>query len=398
MRLQPRATLTLGRHSPSQEHMFHWGNGVGKRHLTISHTGDALLLQDLNELGGTRVKVLAKKKKRHPLTRQRINNLVSLRQILGLAKNALPQEEALALIRQVNTMEWSAKLRPRDDRGLPGGLLRIPDHVTPIILGDLHANLNNLLTALSVNGFLSALQEGSACLILLGDSVHCELGYCLAEMDSSMVMMDTIFRLMTLFPQRVFYLMGNHDSFGKDVFKGGVPQGELWRDHLLDVRGQAYVEEMSQFYQSLPVVAVGKDFLACHASPPNAPVSEEMIVNLYKYVGLSRVLTWNRLRSTRHPGGYVGWDVKHFRETFRLPVDTPFIVAHTPLNREGTLWTHVSGISNHHIVYSGRAHQLSLFTRVGGQVVPLVYFSDGIQEVLAEMDMLEMMANHEVNE
>jgi hypothetical protein len=38
------------------------------------------------------------------------------------------------------------------------------------------AQVDNLLTVLSQNAFLDAIEEGSAALVILGDAVHCEAG------------------------------------------------------------------------------------------------------------------------------------------------------------------------------------------------------------------------------
>ena len=65
--------------------------------------------------------------------------------------------------------------REKDINGQPGGVLSIPDKMSCIIIGDLHTQLDNLLTILSQNNFLAALEKGEACLIFLGDAVHPEI-------------------------------------------------------------------------------------------------------------------------------------------------------------------------------------------------------------------------------
>jgi hypothetical protein len=59
----------------------------------------------------------------------------------------------------------------------------------------------------------------------------------LREMQSSMLLMDLIFRLKLRFPRQVFYVRGNHDSFSEDIAKDGIPQGLLWAKELGDQRG-----------------------------------------------------------------------------------------------------------------------------------------------------------------
>lgn len=381
LRLEPNTSVTLGRHSPLQEQLFHYSAAVNKRHLSVMHIRDRLFVKDLDNREGTTLSLVKKEKNRTRLHQLRLENMNRLRNILETPLPLAP-EPALALLHQVNGLPWDKSLRPRNSRGLAGGLVKLPREITPIILGDLHANLDNLLTVLSVNGFLHGLEKGTACLILLGDSVHCERESCLDEMATSMVMMDVIFQLMVHFPQRVLYLRGNHDSFGQEVYKGGVPQGVLWEKHLRDNRGEDYVAAMNRFYENLPVMAVSRDFITCHGAPPNAQVTPGMIVDIHKYEGLARSILWNRIQRPHFRNGYTQGDVKRLRECFNLPADTPLIVAHTPMAREETVWSHVRGMDHHHIVYSGRPRQVALFTRIGEHMQPQVYFSDPLTDRL----------------
>ena len=108
----------------------------------------------------------------------------------------------------------------------------MPDNVTPILVGDLHARVDNLLTILSENAVLDSLEKGSAALVILGDAVHSEEPDSLEDMESSLLIMDLIFRLKLRFPERVFFIIGNHDSFLHELMKQGVPQGLLWEKHV----------------------------------------------------------------------------------------------------------------------------------------------------------------------
>ena len=84
-------------------------------------------------------------------------------------------------------------------------------------------------------------------MILLGDTVHSELEDQMENMTGSMLMMDFIFKLKTRFPNQVFHIRGNHDSFAPDVSKGGIPQGLLWEKHLVVERGARYQQEMDRY-------------------------------------------------------------------------------------------------------------------------------------------------------
>ena len=93
---------------------------------------------------------------------------------------------------------------------------------------------------LSHNGFLDALERGEACMVILGDAVHSERDGELDQMDDSMLMMDLIFRLKLRFPEHLFFIRGNHDSFAEEISKGGIPQGMFWRRSLKKARGKEY--------------------------------------------------------------------------------------------------------------------------------------------------------------
>ena len=80
-------------------------------------------------------------------------------------------------------------------------------------------------------------------------------------MESSMAMMDLIFRLKARFPEQLFYLRGNHDSFSDEIAKDGIPQGLLWAQALRNERGKVYKKAMDRFYELVPYMVYSKDFI-----------------------------------------------------------------------------------------------------------------------------------------
>ena len=177
-------------------------------------------------------------------------------------------------------------------------------------------------------------------------------------------MMDFIYKLKIRFPAQVFYLRGNHDSFSEEVGKAGIPQGLLWKSEILKRRGTRYKEAMDRLYDNLPFCAQTDDFIACHAAPPKAQVNHELLINTHRYPGLIREMIWNRLRRPNYPAGYTKMDVIRFRKGLNAAPDTPFIVAHNPLSRDVSVWMDVGDIKNHHIVFSGRTDQISVFFQI----------------------------------
>jgi hypothetical protein len=376
LRLTPRSWVSLGSGDDLQQALFDYPVAVDEEHLVVIHGRDALVFRNLSD-AGTAIGPAPGE------TRwAREGKFRRLRQIFGGPIALLPADEALALIQEVNRLLQQDAFRPISDRGLPGGLLRLPAALTPILVADLHAQIDNLLTVLSQNAFLDALEEGSAALVILGDAVHSEVDGQLREMESSMLLMDLIFRLKLRFPQRVFYVRGNHDSFSEDIAKDGIPQGLLWAKELADRRGTVYLKAMGEFYSLLPFVVVSPDFVACHAAAPKGEVSEEMLVNIHRHPQLILELINNRLRRPNRPQGYSRGDVKRFRRSLQLPKHTPFIVGHTPMDREGTLWFDVDGITGHYVLFSANPDQVGVFTRVDGVMVPLVYPVDALTAII----------------
>lgn len=377
-------TLTLGRLDVVQESLFRYPITVSPRHVSLTFTGDALICEDLATESGTYLAPLLRASERLALGPKREANLDKVREICGGTLELLPAQPALELLKQVNILLQHEAHRPRDERNRPGGVVVVPDRLIPILVGDLHAQVDNLLTILSHNGFIDAMERHEAALVILGDAVHLEVDGRMEEMESSLLMMDLIFKLKVRFPAQVFYLRGNHDTFSPELQKNGIPQGVLWAKEIMKRRGGAYYHEMERFYDFLPYVALGRDFVACHAAPPKARVDTNLLTNITQYPGLAKELIWNRLARPNYPAGYTRGDVKRFRQAMGVSNETPFIVAHNPLSRSEAVWLDAGGIANHHILFSGLEHCTSVFTRANGLLTPLTYPSEPLLAWLKE--------------
>ena len=367
LRLEPGQQLTLGTEDRQQQVLFDYPEAVAPRHLKLIHDGDAVVFKDRTSAGTCISPMLNVEKT------ERLACLRRVLEIFGGPLKPLPSSEALALIEAVNTIMAQEALRPRDSRGLPGGLLQLPAQLTPIVLADLHAQVDNLLVILSHNGFLRAMERGEACMVILGDAVHSERDGALEKMGDSMLMMDLIFRLKLRFPEHFFFVRGNHDSFSEDIAKGGVLQGLLWKRALKKARGADYRRAMQRYYDLLPYVVVSPDFCAAHAAPPRTKISVDMLIEIHRYPGLVKELISNRMQRHDRPGGYTKGDIRRLRKALGLPRETPFIVGHTPMDQNDTYWLNVGGAENHHVLYSAGESWVGAFTRIGGEMWPLKY-------------------------
>jgi hypothetical protein len=252
----------------------------------------------------------------------------------------------------------------------------------PIIIGDLHAQVDNLLTLLTQNHFLEAMSEGRATMVILGDAVHSEMDGQMEDMETSLLIMDLILRLKLWFPQQVFYVRGNHDSFSDEVSKSGIPQGLLWAKALGDARGEDYRKAMDRLYGLVPFVVLSKNYAACHAAPPRGKVDLDMLINIHRYPGLVQEITCNRLSRPNRPSGYTKGDVKRFRNTLKLDGKAELFVGHTPLTRHDTLWSDVGGIAHHDVVFSGNIPWVGVYTSANGEMIPLRYRSESLLPII----------------
>ena len=113
----------------------------------------------------------------------------------------------------------------------------------------------------------------TATLVILGDAVHSENIDEMDKFETSMLIMDLIFRLKLRFPENFFYIRGNHDSFDPEINKNGFLQGALFREMLIENRGPEYAAADAEFYDRLPYIICSDTFIACHAGPPRNAVS-----------------------------------------------------------------------------------------------------------------------------
>jgi hypothetical protein len=341
--------------------------------LEIANDGDFIAVTDLESPTGTVVAPLEDPVEIDRLFRERDERIARLRNIIGgLPPEPDPAAATALLERAIAAIERNP-WRPSDSRGRPGGLVELPPAVVPVIIGDLHANLDNLLVILSEGRFLDTLERGEAVFILLGDAVHPEEGADLREMDSSIAIMDTIIALIARFGERFIYVGGNHDSFSADVTKQGIAQGRLWKEKVEQLRGRPYLNLMKRFYEVLPHVVAGNGFVTCHAGPPMEVVTRERLIDINQYPRYVYQMTWNRIQSPRNPGGYTKRDVRSLQKALGKKKSEALIVSHNPREGEDTVVLELGGIKGHHLVYSAKEDRVSVFTRIDGRIVALTF-------------------------
>jgi hypothetical protein len=281
---------------------------------------------------------------------------------------------------------WPGRLR--NSEGEPGGLIEFPENLRPIIIGDLHANIDNLIAIIDHEKNREDFEEERAALVFVGDAVHDDRTGHMKEMETSIDILAYIFRLIAEHPRTVYYLRGNHDTFDERLRKSGIAQGLELRKALLAAEGQEYVSAVARFFEALPVFIIGSGFVITHAGPPRGGLVREELIDIKRYPEKYHQLQWNRVNEFHgnpSPKEYGEKDIRLVLQQLELPEDLPFIVGHNPLWSDGNktgVWLNVIGMRNHHIIYSGSGSRAPYFTYEGGELVvkmatqnqPEVYF------------------------
>ncbi len=270
------------------------------------------------------------------------------------------QEKLQLAIRNILTTD--TLIRPLNENNRPGGLLEFSedDNREFLIVGDLHANKQNLKAILMDNQNLYRLRNDETVLIILGDSVHDERVGHLHDMETSIEIMDIVIHLLNEYPDNVYYLLGNHDTFSSRLGKSGIQQGLLYLNAMQEKRGKEYTNLMQTFFSVLPVFVIHKYFLALHAGPVRGGITREQIINIRSSVSgdLLWQLTWNRLNETRSSPSkkeYAPTDLETLRQDLNVAGNLPIIVGHNPMwkwGRDDSVWVDPLGAQNHVILYS----------------------------------------------
>ncbi len=269
--------------------------------------------------------------------------------------------------------DWPGRLRDSD--GQPGGLIELPRDVRPIVIGDLHSNLEYLIAIIDHESNRRDFESGKAALIIIGDAVHDDRTGHMKEMDTSIAILEYIIQLIVDHPRTVYYIRGNHDTFDHRLRKSGIAQGVEFRVALAAADGEDYAEAVGRFFESLPVFIIGDGFVITHAGPPRGGLVREELIDIKRYPEKYHQLMWTRVNEFHgnpSPKEYGEKDVRLVLDQLGLPPETHFIVGHNPLWNDGNttgVWLDVIGIKNHHIIYSGSGSRAPYFTLADGKLV-----------------------------
>lgn len=383
-RLEDGDRITLGGGNNGECEFLNIAKKLVLRKLTIINDEGSLVFKNHISKPKSCMSPVFSDKKKNRIQKWRLKKVKRLKNIIGNPAELMSAAESLELIKKVNSILQSEVHRQPNRQGQPGGVIAFPKNTQVVLVGDLHAKPDNLLVILTQNGILGALENKKISLVIIGDAVHPEGEVPLDEMENSMLMMDLIFKLKVRYPENLFYIRGNHDSFSDEIAKGGLPQGMLWKKALIENRGREYLQEMENFYQQLPYLAYSDHFITCHAAPPTTSVDLDDLVNIRHNEALIQEVSNNRLRKSNRPMGYRKADVKRLRKCLAVSPDTPVIVGHTVFSCEETIWENVGGIENHTVIYSSDSKWVGLMIQIDKKLYPFVYPAERMMPLFSE--------------
>ncbi|MBN2738058.1 MAG: metallophosphoesterase [Spirochaetales bacterium] len=210
-------------------------------------------------------------------------------------------------------------IRPRDKQNRPGGLVNLEPQFKTIIVPDLHGRIG-LLATIFLDGegaALHKLEHEELQVLFLGDGFHGELralsrwkqaymeylkdfkdhGAMDEEMAENLGAMEIIMELKAAFPRQIHFLKGNHENIANEKQEGNfsfykfVEEGAMVKEYFLRFMGDDLFNAHYHFEKNLPLLAVGRNFLASHAEPARFFSSRDII----NYRGNEKViagLTW----------------------------------------------------------------------------------------------------------
>jgi len=268
------------------------------------------------------------------------------------------------------------EVRPADRQGLPGGLVQLRPDLPTIIVPDLHARMDFLLGVLRwplADGApaLERLASGELQLACLGDGLHAE-GRAIQrwkaayreflggfqehdnmdeEMRESLGLMEMVMELKCALPGLFHFLKGNHENIANEEGEGNHPfikfvlEGFMVASYVEQFYGLEFLQAYSRFEKALPLLAVGRGFLASHAEPAEF-FPREQLIGYREFPEVVYGLTWTendeaeqgsvRRMLEHYLGEEAAGEAFYFgghrpvRERYRLRADGRYVQIHDP--------------------------------------------------------------------
>lgn len=191
----------------------------------------------------------------------------------------------------------NSSIRPDSSDGGPGGIIHLYHDIPTIIVPDIHARKELIVSLLNLHSedktFFQLLADKQLQVVCVGDGFHSELqgkqrwldayseyekGYKKhknidLEMQDCLGLMEMIMELKTAFPDNFHFLKGNHENIkneetgGDHPFRKFVLEGEMVKTWVERFMGEYFLDKYSDFETKLPLLAIGENFVISHAEP-----------------------------------------------------------------------------------------------------------------------------------
>jgi hypothetical protein len=219
----------------------------------------------------------------------------------------LSQQDYLLLLERVNqTLEnEEGDCRPRDSSDLPGGLLYLSDDLPTILVPDIHARMDFLISLFfgpQIDA-LKRLAQRELQIVCVGDAFHGEARVAARwfmalseymggfqfhsnmdrEMIESLGVMEMVMIVKSLFPYCFHFLKGNHENIKNEYGGGNYPfvkfvnEGAMVALYVHKFLGPTFHDAYYRYEKNFPLLAVGKNFLVSHGEPRRFYSTEEVV-------------------------------------------------------------------------------------------------------------------------
>ena len=136
LRIKPGQSLHISHDEPNQEHLFRKPREAFRRNFHLNYEGGSLVFRDpISELG-TFITLLEEDVEQSPIVARRQQAIDKIIALYGGPLETMSRHKALDTLQQVNSLLKNDAFRPKDANGTAGGLLRLPAHVTPVVIGE----------------------------------------------------------------------------------------------------------------------------------------------------------------------------------------------------------------------------------------------------------------------
>jgi hypothetical protein len=263
-------------------------------------------------------------------------------------------------------------LRPPDPAGRPGGLLQLDREIPTVVVPDIHGRRELLLRVLAYQTApgartLQLLARGRLQVLCLGDGMHAEARAARRwrsargefdddwhrhenmdqEMTESLGVMGMVMEAKRAFPGHFHFLKGNHENITNEEGGGNFPfrkfaeEGRMVLSWMRRFYGEEILASLAAFEKELPLLAVGRGFMASHAEPGRF-FSRERIIDGRGDAEVVAGLTWTdngesepgtveaMLRSYLGPEGTVYFAGHRAVDADALRPAGPFVQLHDP--------------------------------------------------------------------